>query len=154
MRTIPSTALSALPTKRKRAQIYYAEPDLDPIDSAYESGDESALVGVEDEFSNGGIAYGSRKKPTKPKKRAKVTVPRSKKPQKPFPFLALPAELRDYIYELALTDEGGLALTSKNKGFRRTIARGLIYKQNGGHYYCNGLLKDDQDGGNARYVYR
>ena len=65
------------------------------------------------------------KKPVKRKarKQARLARPRSSKPSKPFPFLSLPAELRDYIYELALTDGDGISLVSKTKAFRRTIAR-------------------------------
>ncbi|KAK1090034.1 hypothetical protein LTR48_009097, partial [Friedmanniomyces endolithicus] len=54
---------------------------------------------------------------------------------KPFPFTLLPPELRDYIYELALTDEAGVTLISKTKNYRRTVAPGAILdKDNGGYY--------------------
>lgn len=49
----------------------------------------------------------------------------------------MPAELRDYIYELALTEEGGLSLVSKTKAYRRTIARGMIYDGDGSYYLPN-----------------
>ena len=61
------------------------------------------------------------------RKKLRFTKPRPKKPSKPFPFLSLPAELRDYIYELALTDDNGISLVSKTKAFRRTIARGFVH---------------------------
>lgn len=63
------------------------------------------------------------------KKRARLAVSRAKKerPQKPFQFLSLPPELRDYIYELALTEEGGLMIVSSTKSFRRIVRRGAIY---------------------------
>lgn len=49
------------------------------------------------------------------------------KQKKSFPFLNLPPELRDYIYELSLTAPEGLTLVSKTKSFRRTVGRGLVY---------------------------
>ena len=51
--------------------------------------------------------------------------------------MALPAELRDYIYELVLTDEDGLALVSKTRAYRRTIARGIILVDDTWHYSRN-----------------
>lgn len=60
----------------------------------------------------------------KTRKQARWTRAKSSKPTKPFPFLSLPAELRDCIYEMALTDDRGIFLVSKTKSFRRTIARG------------------------------
>ena len=72
---------------------------------------------------------------TRSKKRARLTPPKSKKPRKPFPFLSLPQELRDYIYELALTEEEGLTLVSRTKAYRRTICRGVIYNNDGTRYY-------------------
>lgn len=127
-------ATPAVPTKRKRTQVVsYAEPAEDDLFDQAEGLDdeEGAIRDAEDELSDGDTEFGSRKKPRKAKKRVKLTHSRTKKAQKPFPFLALPAELRDYIYELALTDEGGLALVSKTKGFRRTITRGFVRRDSG-----------------------
>ena len=59
---------------------------------------------------------------------------KSKKQQKPFPFLSLPPELRDQIYELALTDEA-ITLVSKTKKNRRTVTRGPIPNDDGTWYY-------------------
>ena len=80
------------------------------------------------------------KKPVKRKarKQARLARPRSSKPSKPFPFLSLPAELRDYIYELALTDGDGISLVSKTKAFRRTIARSRASLYNDEGYYSHG----------------
>ena len=72
---------------------------------------------------------------TRAKKRVRLTAPTSKKEGKPFLFLSLPPELRDYIYELALTDSEGLAVVSKTKAQRRTVTRGIIY-DSGGDVYC------------------
>lgn len=49
--------------------------------------------------------------------------------------MKLPPELRDYIYELALTNDGGLKLVSKTKAYRRTIARGVIHNDGENGYY-------------------
>ena len=143
-----TAAFTNLPAKRKRAQISYAELDDERFDSAYESGPN-------DEEQDGHSTYGSEKKSNKStkiqvNKKAKPNPPKSKKSSKPFPFLSLPAELRDYIYELALTDGGGLAIVSKTKAFRRTIARGFISDGDGWHYHFNGHRRRDvydADGG-------
>lgn len=60
------------------------------------------------------------KKSTKPSKKKSV------RQQKPFRFLELPQELRDYIYELALVDHQGIAVVPKFTGHRRTVRRGVI----------------------------
>lgn len=45
---------------------------------------------------------------------------------KTFPFLSLPAELRDQIYELALTNSDGITVVARTKAGRRTVRRGMI----------------------------
>ena len=77
-------------------------------------------------------------------KRAKVAASRkaNDRPKKPFRFLDLPAELRDQIYELALTDDA-LALVSRTKGYRRTVARGLISEELPGAYYKRRIRRRD-----------
>ncbi|KAK3696068.1 hypothetical protein LTR37_018149 [Vermiconidia calcicola] len=157
---------AALPAKRKRAPVsrYIDDADLEKVDdSAYGSGSDVEADQMEDEeLPNGDSVYGSRKKPSKTntrkskaKKRAKLTPSRPKKPQKPFEFMSLPAELRDYIYELALVDPEGITVVSKTKAYRRTVARGAISDNGNGFYpgrsrgyhrrrYIN--LDDDEDG--------
>ncbi|KAH9845445.1 hypothetical protein Tdes44962_MAKER06654 [Teratosphaeria destructans] len=115
-----STTTTTLPAKRKRLPISYAAAD-EALDS---------MLGVEafeaDYESDGDVdmTYGSRAKPktkSKPAKRRKTS--RNAKKEKPFPFMLLPAELRDVIYELALTDPSGVALASTTKDYRRTVTR-------------------------------
>ncbi|KAF2770618.1 hypothetical protein EJ03DRAFT_326243 [Teratosphaeria nubilosa] len=48
--------------------------------------------------------------------------------------MLLPAELRDQIYELALTDPSGVALASKTKNYRRTVTRAPSSSANGYRY--------------------
>lgn len=67
------------------------------------------------------------------------------KPQKPFPFLSLPAELRDYIYELALTEEGGVTLVSVTKAQRRTVRRGEIISDEYYYHHRGGVRMDGSD---------
>jgi hypothetical protein len=65
----------------------------------------------------------SKKAPLK--KKIKPT-PKPKK-EKPFRFLDLPPELRDMIYEMALTDVNGVGIVAKTRGYRRTAGRGPVY---------------------------
>lgn len=54
---------------------------------------------------------------------------------KPFRFLDLPAELRDEIYDLALTEPDGITLVPQTKNYRRTVVRGTIHTEDGNRYY-------------------
>jgi len=69
----------------------------------------------------------TQKKPKKaPKKKARHALPRQRS-EKPFPFMELPPELRDMIYEKALVDANGICIAAKTKAYRRTVCRTLIY---------------------------
>lgn len=143
-----SSMVSSTPVlgKRKRAEVSYAELDINDIDD--DLGEENVVQGG-DEMTDGDTTYGSRKvrpscfplqirspthlhktlrSATRNKKRVRLTAPKPKKEKKqePFPFLSLPAELRDYIYELALTEAEGITLVSTTKSFRRIVCRGEI----------------------------
>lgn len=85
------------------------------------------------------------KQKTSPKKRVRFTIPKPKKADKPFPFLALPAELRDVIYELALVEPEGLTLVSKTKSYRRTIGRGVVYKTDASGYSTQEIVEQSGD---------
>ncbi|CZT25700.1 uncharacterized protein RCC_11369 [Ramularia collo-cygni] len=71
----------------------------------------------------------------KQSKKAKV-APKAKetKPIKPFRFLDLPAELRDQICGLALTEHSGITLVSTTRGNRHTVRRCGITLQEGTHH--------------------
>lgn len=47
--------------KRKRNQVSYAEPEDDSFDSAYESGDESAVNKIDNDLPEGDTVYGARR---------------------------------------------------------------------------------------------
>ncbi|KAK6852118.1 hypothetical protein PG995_012243 [Apiospora arundinis] len=100
-------------SKRKRTAVSYIEPDLNDetfMDVDQEEQEEGAVDSDEDDGE-----FGKRQK-----KRKRVAKPKSQKKQKPFPFQSLPAELRNTIYALALTDpRGGVHLEAKSKAHRR-----------------------------------
>ena len=49
--------------------------------------------------------------------------------------MSLPAELRNQIYALALTDPNGIFLVSKTKRYRRTVERSLSFSSKSVYYY-------------------
>ncbi|KAF2490083.1 hypothetical protein BU16DRAFT_531421 [Lophium mytilinum] len=85
--------------KRKRAQVKY-----------YEGNDDDLLASDQEveEFSTS--------------KRSKAK-PRPLPKRKIFPFLSLPAELRNIIYEHALVDGNGVHLIAKTEHYRRVVIR-------------------------------
>lgn len=71
------------------------------------------------------------------KKKARLTASKPKKTKNvpPFRFLDLPPEIRDEIYDLALTEPDGITLVPRTKDYRRTVTRGPITTQDGNNYY-------------------
>ncbi|WPH05092.1 Hypothetical protein R9X50_00799100 [Acrodontium crateriforme] len=63
---------------------------------------------------------------TRPKPKKSKVTPKAPKKIKTFPFLSLPRELRDEIYEYALTDSSAVFLVSKTKIYRRCVERGPV----------------------------
>lgn len=61
--------------------------------------------------------------------------PNLPKKTKPFRFMDLTAELRNEIYEVALTEPDGLTLVTKRAGHRRSIQRGPISVSEDKNYY-------------------
>ncbi|KAH8908274.1 hypothetical protein BR93DRAFT_612209 [Coniochaeta sp. PMI_546] len=98
----PPTTPSRYP-KRKRPAVIYAEPqDDEGLDLELNSDDDN------DE------RFGSRKKARKAPPKIKNAVPR----EKIFPFMSLPPELRNKIYELTLTDPNGIHIRSVKGWYR------------------------------------
>ncbi|KAF2086261.1 hypothetical protein K490DRAFT_57899 [Saccharata proteae CBS 121410] len=100
-------------SKRKRAPVSYLEIDSQEVDS-YADGD------LHDEDYQSSVVKSSKRNNNN--KKRKTTTSRSSK--KPFPFLRLPAEIRNQIYEYCLSDPNGLHLRSTIRiGHRRTVRR-------------------------------
>lgn len=125
--------------KRKRTHVNYdKDEELDVmLEMDYGIGEDIDPVADSDDD----ISYGSRKKPKR--KLAKKARFSSKPPAREtgisFPFMSLPTELRNYIYELALHDDSGMTLVSKTKSYKRTVARRQI--RNKLLFYGGGLRK-------------
>ncbi|KAF2165367.1 hypothetical protein M409DRAFT_55779 [Zasmidium cellare ATCC 36951] len=138
--TITETTRASITGKRKRNQVsyvvdsYFDDMDLDDEDAEVEEEDEDDAAQSEDDDT-----YGTAKKrgktPAKKKARLTVSKPKKTKSVPPFRFLDLPAELRDAIYDLALTEPDGITLVPKTKDYRRTVTRGPITTQDDNHYY-------------------
>jgi len=78
-------------------------------------------------------------------KKAKHALPRQKA-EKPFPFMELPPELRDIIYEMTLVDDNGILLMSRTKGYRRGVVR-CTYDPAEWHYTQRVLEKGETNRG-------
>ncbi|KJX95458.1 hypothetical protein TI39_contig4112g00007 [Zymoseptoria brevis] len=138
-------------SKRKRTQVSYSADEYfdaldmdsneaaaevaggdklspDDVDQAADDGDDRPEDG---EFTRNGKG---KAPPKKKVKKAPQSKKRKPKDEKPFRFMDLPPELRDEIYDLCLTEPGGLVLVSKRKDFRKTIVRGIITTETGKAY--------------------
>ncbi|KAL8657419.1 MAG: hypothetical protein Q9226_001933 [Calogaya cf. arnoldii] len=73
-------------------------------------------------------AYNSEEEVTRPSKKIKLNItvenPKRLPRQKIFPFMLLPAEVKNIIYAYALISSYEVPLVSKTKGYRHTIALG------------------------------
>ncbi|KAK3111505.1 hypothetical protein LTR53_013186 [Teratosphaeriaceae sp. CCFEE 6253] len=116
-------ATAMLPAKRKRAQVSYFEQEADELDALLGVPDDSTAVDSDDsdsDLSFGSVKFAHAIENRRAAKKAKTSASVTSKPKKagkPFPFLMLPPELRDYIYELALVDQADLTLVSKTKKY-------------------------------------
>ncbi|KAF2144434.1 uncharacterized protein K452DRAFT_316431 [Aplosporella prunicola CBS 121167] len=90
-------------SKRKRAAVNYREVDDNIDDNVYDSD------------------WPVKGKPLKRNKKTASNKPLPKR--KIFPFLKLPRELKDMIYEHVLRDSEGINLVNKTKQYRRTVQR-------------------------------
>lgn len=77
--------------------------------------------------------------------KAKKT-PKAKEP-KPFRFLDLPPELRDIIYEMALTEHNGVSIIACERRYRHSVRRGEVYVPEAYRrgYFKKRLLPDQQE---------
>ncbi|KAM0716678.1 hypothetical protein Q7P37_008123 [Cladosporium fusiforme] len=122
------------PQKRKRTVVSYAQ--FDQLADLLSDGENDATISSGessgDDSENDDRTYSRRRKTPKKlpkKKKARHTRSRQQPEQKPFPFMELPPELRDMIYEMALTDVGGISIVAKTKAYRRDAHRGEIHDQ-------------------------
>ncbi|KAK5136680.1 hypothetical protein LTR08_002333 [Meristemomyces frigidus] len=137
-----STMATTTSSKRKRAQVSYLDDDseLDELLGVDDQGnaDQDTETAVDDDMTYGSRKQGpskTQKSKARAAKKAKTASTKAAKNYKPFPFMRLPAELRDIIYEMALTDPAGITLIAKTKDFRRTVGRGDIPDREYGGYY-------------------
>ncbi|KAI7226869.1 hypothetical protein KC330_g8646 [Hortaea werneckii] len=115
--------------KRKQARVSYVDNDDDEIDMLLgEDEQENATRSEDDPDAYGddmSATFSSKKK--RPKlhvtKKFKQTRKRSLKNIKPFPLMELPPEIRDLIYEFALTDSTGTAIVAHIQNKRRVASR-------------------------------
>ena len=135
-----------LSTKRKRVEVSYLDACDDLFDGDDARGESTEHHDPDDYDKDLSATWGSRKvrkelsnqfwlrltvfqKPPKASTQKKAKLggsTSSKNTKKPFPFMSLPPELRDMIYEQALNDDvEGFTLTTKIKNRRRTVARTL-----------------------------
>ncbi|KAF2190252.1 hypothetical protein K469DRAFT_624877 [Zopfia rhizophila CBS 207.26] len=103
-------------SKRKRAQINYYEGD-DEFQDHYEPETQSQSQDA------GKFSQPKKRKSTRPSRPSRPLPKR-----KIFPFLELPAEIRNMIYGYCLTDPHGVLLISATKHYRRIAERGDKYE--------------------------
>lgn len=92
-------------SKRKRATVNYF---IDDSENEEEQGDDYSEEVVE---------------PNPAKKRGKRRNVRPSPKEKTFPFMELPAEIRNIIYDLCLHEPKGVYLAATTEKFRRTVHR-------------------------------
>lgn len=94
------------------------------------------------------VSQKTKKAKLKKKKDMKAKkTPKAKEP-KPFRFLDLPPELRDMIYELALTDRNGVSIVACERGYRHSVRRGEVYVPEAyrrGYFRQKRLLPDQEE---------
>ncbi|PVI01466.1 hypothetical protein DM02DRAFT_613634 [Periconia macrospinosa] len=112
MATLQSTQPAVAPmrqSKRKRAAVNYCEEQLSEDDLEL---DDVDFDDDDDESTSSHVI-----------KKQKIQAPRPLPKRKIFPFLDLPAEIRNQIYKLCLTDPLGIYLCPTTYAFRRTVQR-------------------------------
>ncbi|KAM3416706.1 hypothetical protein BST61_g8297 [Cercospora zeina] len=123
-----ASALARRSCKRKRSHISYVEEYYLDEEDDVEAADIDLTDHIDDAESEDDGTYGE--KHTSKTKKARVVKgsaeARENKKTKPFRFLDLSAELRNRVYEFALTEPNGLTLVARTKKYRRCVVRGPI----------------------------
>ncbi|KAK4503210.1 hypothetical protein PRZ48_006638 [Zasmidium cellare] len=139
--TATETAPAPITGKRKRNQVsyvadeYFDDLNLDEDVEAEEEDDDEEVAAQSEDDDSYGTAPKRGKTPAKKRARLTASKPKKAKREPAFRFLDLPAELRDEIYDLALTEPDGITLVAKTKKFRRIVTRGPITTQDDDYYY-------------------
>ncbi|KAF3032811.1 hypothetical protein E8E12_002825 [Didymella heteroderae] len=114
-------------SKRKRTQVNYRMEELDVDETDVES--EEEIV--------------------KAKKQRRIAATRPLPKRKIFPFLRLPAEIRNMIYSYALVDPSGVKFVAVQRNKRRCVERvsNKTFSQVAGSrtYYQSNRINDDAD---------
>ncbi|KAI7085707.1 hypothetical protein KC356_g5646 [Hortaea werneckii] len=119
--------------KRKRAPVSYVDRHGDELDQLLGEDEQENAIRSEDDPNayqdDMSATFGSKKKPSKlhATKKLKQTRKKDLKIMKPFPFMELPPEIRDLVYEFALTDSTDVAIVAHIQNKRRTVARRAIH---------------------------
>ncbi|KAL9033348.1 MAG: hypothetical protein Q9180_005992, partial [Flavoplaca navasiana] len=106
----PSVPRRILPKRARKETSYYPS----------ESGSENEAEDDEEYNSEEETSLLSKK----PKPSAADDAPKFLPKKKIFPFMSLPAEIKNIIYEYALTSEYEIPLVFKLKGYRHTVTLG------------------------------
>lgn len=83
---------------------------------------------------------------TKVPSKKKVRVVKKPTKEKRFRFLDLPAELRDMIYELTLTDANGVGIVATQAGHRHIAIRGKVFTEQDLEYRRYSRFKQAKEG--------
>ncbi|KAI7513040.1 hypothetical protein KC347_g1953 [Hortaea werneckii] len=119
--------------KRKRAPVSYIDRHDDELHKLLGEDEHEDAIRPEDDpdayEDDMSATFGSRKKPLKlhATKKFKQTRKKDVGNTKPFPFMELPPEIRDLVYEFALTDSTDMAIVAHIHNKRRTVARRAIH---------------------------
>lgn len=130
--------------KRKRADISYHESGSEEseVDDRYEARDEKRTATTRKVCASILAVFANMSSKNLLQKLKTSHTALSTKPlpkRKIFPFTSLPAELRNQIYALALTDVNTIFLISITKSYRRTVQRlrpGFVIRR------PDGLIRD------------
>jgi hypothetical protein len=137
--TTEQTFASGRYSKRKRTQIKYCMDELDVSDN--ESDFETALQTKVRRTKCHACT------PSNTKQKRKPTAPKPLPKSKIFPFMDLPAEIRNIIYSYSLADPSGINLVGTFKHKRRTVERVSAAAQAGindtSRHYSYSKINDD-----------